>query len=149
MLRQPDALHPSVTQLRPLASSDYARGHLTVLADLTKTPDIGEQAWTERFQLIKKSNGTYYILVAVDKETDQLVATGSLLLEHKFLRGAGKCGHIEDIAVSKQAQGKKVGYFIVTALTELAERVGCYKSILDCSEENRGQRLAEGGTASD
>jgi glucosamine-phosphate N-acetyltransferase len=88
---------------------------------------------------MKSSQNTYYILVVVDKESDELVATGSLILEHKFLRSAGTCGHIEDIAVSKKAQGKRLGYHIVTALTDLGEEVGCYKVILDCSEDNRGE----------
>lgn len=60
------------------------------------------------------------------------------MAEYKFLRDAGVVGHIEDITVSKKKQGQKLGYYIVTALTELGESVGFYKSILDCDEKNRG-----------
>lgn len=47
-------------------------------------------------------------------------------------------GHIEDIAVAKDQQGKKLGLRIIQALDYVAENVGCYKTILDCSEANEG-----------
>lgn len=50
----------------------------------------------------------------------------------------GKVGHIEDIAVAKDQQGKKLGLRIIQALDYISEKVGCYKSILDCSEANEG-----------
>lgn len=50
----------------------------------------------------------------------------------------GLVGHIEDIAVTKDQQGKKLGLRIIQALDHLAEKVGCYKTILDCSEANEG-----------
>jgi hypothetical protein len=36
-------------------------------------------------------------------------------------------GHIEDIAVAKDQQGKKLGLRIIQALDAVAEAVGCYK----------------------
>lgn len=67
-------------------------------------------------------------------------------------------GHIEDIAVAKDQQGKKLGLRIIQALDYISEKVGCYKvfppsvlvwgslwmlirlvqAILDCSEANEG-----------
>ena len=127
------------SQIRPLSSSDYGRGHLSPLADLTSTPDIGANAWAKRYNLLKSMSNMYYILVIVDGDTDKILATGTLVLEYKFIRGAGSVGHIEDIAVSKSAQGKKLGLHLVKALTQLSEKVGCYKSILDCGEDNKGE----------
>ena len=53
------------------------------------------------------------------------------------LRNLGACGHIEDIAVLGSEQGKKLGLRIIQALDHLAQAVGCYKAILDCSEKNQ------------
>lgn len=50
----------------------------------------------------------------------------------------GLVGHIEDIAVAKDQQGKKLGLRIIQALDYAAEKIGCYKTILDCSEANEG-----------
>jgi glucosamine-phosphate N-acetyltransferase len=53
------------------------------------------------------------------------------------LRNLGIVGHIEDIAVAKDQQGKRLGLRIIHALDYIAEKAGCYKAILDCSEANR------------
>jgi glucosamine-phosphate N-acetyltransferase len=44
--------------------------------------------------------------------------------------------HIEEIAIRKEHQGKKLGLKMIQALVSVAKNVGCYKSILACSEEN-------------
>jgi glucosamine-phosphate N-acetyltransferase len=54
------------------------------------------------------------------------------------IHNLGIVGHIEDIAVAKDQQGKKLGLKIIQALDFIAEKTGCYKSILDCSEANEG-----------
>jgi glucosamine-phosphate N-acetyltransferase len=54
------------------------------------------------------------------------------------IHNLGLVGHIEDIAVAKDQQGKKLGLRIIQALDYVAEHVGCYKTILDCSEANEG-----------
>lgn len=127
---------PNHVQMRPLASTDYHRGHLDILAVLTHTPDPGAQAWLSQFQSISHAAYTYYSIVIVSKTTDRIVAVGTVFLERKFLRGLGLVGHIEDIAVDKSQQGKKLGLRVIQALTGISEGRGCYKTILNCNESN-------------
>jgi glucosamine-phosphate N-acetyltransferase len=87
---------------------------------------------------MRNEPGSYYILVVVSRETDQIVGSGGVFVERKFLRGLGRVGHIEDIAVAREMQGKKLGLRIIQALTQISEDVGCYKTILNCSETNIG-----------
>ena len=54
------------------------------------------------------------------------------------IHSLGSVGHIEDIAVAKDQQGKKLGLRIIQALDYIAANTGCYKTILDCSEANEG-----------
>lgn len=54
------------------------------------------------------------------------------------IHNLGVVGHIEDIAVARDQQGKKLGLRIIEALDYIAARIGCYKTILDCSETNEG-----------
>ena len=97
---------------------------------------------------MQTAKDTYFVIVIVHNETDkvmctawratyvQIVASGSVMLERKFLRSAGTIGHIEDIAVSKTMQGRKLGLRLINALDAVGSAMGCYKIILDCSKEN-------------
>ena len=122
--------------MRPLAKTDHARSHLSVLSILTSTPAVSSKDYTAAFETLRACPNTYFTLVIVNKSTDQIVGVGCVFIEQKFIRGLGKVGHIEDIAVDKSMQGKKLGLRIIQALTDLSERVGSYKTILNCSDSN-------------
>ena len=109
-----------------------------MLSVLTQAPDVGAEAWAAQFQTMCGEPAAYYILVVVSRETDQIVASGGVFVERKFLRGLGRVGHIEDIAVAREMQGKKLGLRMIQALTQISEDVGCYKTILNCNENNIG-----------
>ncbi|KAI9845606.1 MAG: tRNA(Ser) Um(44) 2'-O-methyltransferase [Thelocarpon superellum] len=121
--------------IRPLQRSDY-QGFLDVLRVLTTVGYISEAQWNERYDWMKRHNDQYYMLVISDGS--KVVGVGTVLVERKFIHDLGLVGHIEDIAVAKDQQGKKLGLKIIQALDYVAEQVGCYKSILDCSEANEG-----------
>jgi glucosamine-phosphate N-acetyltransferase len=123
-------------QMRPLSKTDLSRSHLSVLRVLTSTPDLTEQQYVQAFDAMRSCPNTYYTLVVISRETDTIVGVGSVFLEQKFTRNLGRVGHIEDIAVDKSMQGRKLGLRIIQALTGISERVGCYKTILNCSDEN-------------
>ena len=46
---------------------------------------------------------------------------------NRSIHNLGLVGHIEDIAVTKDQQGKKLGLRIIQALDYAAEKAGCYK----------------------
>ncbi|KAK0475861.1 acyl-CoA N-acyltransferase [Armillaria novae-zelandiae] len=127
---------PGDLHIRPLASTDYHRGHLDVLSILTVVTDPGEAAWVAQFHAMRAAPKTYYPIVIIDKASDRIVSVGCVFIERKFLRGLGSVGHIEDIAVDKNQQGKKLGLRIIQALTYISENSGCYKTILNCSDAN-------------
>jgi len=122
--------------MRPLSRTDHSRSHLSVLSVLTSTPDLTEEQYAQAFASLRACPDTYFTLVIVNRETDAIVGVGTVFLEQKFTRGLGKVGHIEDIAVDKSMQGRKLGLRIIQALTGISERVGCYKTILNCSDKN-------------
>jgi len=123
------SLPPGLT-LRPLASSDYARGHLSLLAHLTSAPDVGQSTWAARYADLERVNQaqlTYLPVVIVDDDTDSLVGQATVFLERKFLRTAGTVGHIEDVVVDPKMQGKKLGLKLLEVLTAMSEQCGAYK----------------------
>ncbi|KAK3182164.1 Glucosamine-phosphate N-acetyltransferase-like protein [Lecanicillium sp. MT-2017a] len=130
---------PPGYRMRALRRSDYRSGFLDCLRVLTTVGDITEEDFEKQYDIMAAQEG-YYILVVEDAaRTEQaVVATGALVVERKFIHGLGKAGHIEDIAVAKDQQGKKLGLRVIQALDYVAANVGCYKTILDCSEANEG-----------
>jgi len=128
---------PEGYTFRPLQRSDFKQGHLDVLRDLAHVGEITEEQWTERFDWMSGCKGSYFVLVIVDG-SGKIVGTGTLIVEKKFLYKLGTQGHIEDIAIKAEAQGKKFGVRLLEALDFIAAKVGCYKTILDCSPEKEG-----------
>lgn len=143
-LFSPNLISPNVTSalpdgysMRPLQRNDYSNTFLDVLRVLTQVGEVTRDEFELRFDQMKASSGGYHILVILDGE-GKIVGTGALIVERKFIHHLGLVGHIEDIAVAKDQQGKKLGLRIIQALDFVAENVGCYKTILDCSEANEG-----------
>lgn len=141
-----DLINPAVASalpegytVRSLRQSDYEAGFLDCLRVLTTVGEISKEQFVERYKWIT-SRDDYYILVIEDSSSGKpvVVGTGALIVERKFIHSLGLVGHIEDIAVAKDQQGKKLGLRIIQALDFIAEKVGCYKTILDCSEANEG-----------
>jgi len=122
--------------LRALASSDFHKGFMQLLGQLTVAGDVSEAQFAERVQYLQRLGDDHYVAVIEDMETSHIVATGSILIEHKFVRSCGKVGHIEDVVVDHSVRGHHLGQRIIEFLTKFAKDKGCYKVILDCSIEN-------------
>lgn len=112
------------------------RSHFGLLATLTISPPIAPSVYSALFTHLKACPDTYYILVIIDRATDQMVAHGTVVLEHKFIHGGSIAGHIEDIVVSPEERGRGLGLQLVKGLRDMATaELGCYKVILDCKED--------------
>ncbi|KAI0976848.1 glucosamine 6-phosphate N-acetyltransferase [Xylaria arbuscula] len=128
-----DALPDSFT-IRPLARDDYAKGFYECLSILTWVGEPTESDFQARFDEMAAAKDTYFF--AVVEHAGRIVGTGCLVVEKKFIHNHGKCGHVEEIAVAKEHQGKGLGLKIIQALESVAVAVGCYKSILNCGPRN-------------
>ena len=118
--------------IRELEENDFKKGFLNALDTLKETSNITEDKALEIFKNIK-SNPKHIIVVAEINE--EIVGSTTLLIEPKFIHQGGIVGHIEDVVVSKEFQGGKIGKKIIKYVLELAKNHGCYKTILDCSDE--------------
>ena len=118
--------------IRELEEKDLANGFLTTLDSLRETSSMNNDKVVEIFKKIK-SNPEHHIIVA--EINGKVIGTTTLLIEPKFIHQGGIVGHIEDVVVSKEFQGKKIGKKIIKYVLELAKNHGCYKTILDCSDD--------------
>ncbi|CEG01067.1 Acyl-CoA N-acyltransferase [Ostreococcus tauri] len=121
------------TKVRRLRASDASKGFYELLSQLT---EVGKGDFGRRFREI--TNGCERVYVIESEDGSRIVASGTLVLERKFTRNCGTCGHIEDVVVDEGERGRDLGRVIVEALTRAAEACGCYKVILDCNESNVG-----------
>jgi glucosamine-phosphate N-acetyltransferase len=118
--------------IRELRKEDLWNGFLTTLDTLRQASDIDKNKADEIFEKIN-SNPDH--IVAVAELDGKIVGSTTLLIEPKFIHKGGLVGHIEDVVVDKKFQGQKIGEKIMKYLLEFAKNRGCYKTILDCTDE--------------
>ena len=117
--------------IRRLQKEDYYRGFPVLLSQLTEVGEFTYEEFKVQFKALKSE-------VYVIDFDGLIIACGTLMVEPKFIHRLSSVGHIEDIVVDKVYRGWGLGRWIVQHLTNLAKDKGCYKVILDCSEENVG-----------
>ncbi len=118
--------------IRELKKDDLWNGFLATLDSLRQTSGINKDKAEKIFENIN-SNPNHIIAIA---ELDgKIVASTTLLIEPKVIHEGGLVGHIEDVVVDKNFQGQKIGVKIMKYLLEIAKNRGCYKTILDCTDE--------------
>ncbi|EIJ65722.1 acetyltransferase, GNAT family [Candidatus Nitrosopumilus salaria BD31] len=118
--------------IRELRKEDLWNGFLTSLDSLRETSSIDKNKANTIFNKIN-SNPDHIIAVA---ELDgKIVGATTLLIEQKFIHNGGMVGHIEDVVIDKKFQGQKIGEKIIKYLLEYAKNRGCYKTILDCTDD--------------
>ena len=118
--------------IRELEEEDLFNGFLESLDSLRKASDLDKEKAKEIFQKIK-SNPDHVVYVAV--LDGRVVGSTTLLIESKFIHEGGKVGHIEDVVVTKDQQGKGIGEKIIRSLLDYAKKNNCYKTVLDCTDE--------------
>jgi len=119
-------------KIRKLQKKDLQKGFLTTLDSLKMASNIDKNKAEEVFEKIN-SNPNHIIAIAeLDKK---IIGSATLLIEPKFIHDGGLVGHIEDVVVDKNFQGQKIGNEIIKFLLEFAKNQGCYKTILNCTED--------------
>ncbi len=119
-------------KIREIEKSDLEKGFLGSLDSLRKASDLDPGRAKEIFENIK-SNPNHKIFVAIVDE--RVVGSTTLFIEPKFIHQGGLVGHIEDVVVANEFQGKGIGEKLIEASLDFAKNNGCYKTILDCSED--------------
>ena len=119
-------------KIREIVEEDIEKEFLKSLDSLRKASDLDKEVAKD---ILKKiiSNPDHIIHVAEDN--GKIVGSTTLLIEQKFIHNGGCVGHIEDVVVSKEFEGRGIGIKLVTSLLEIANTRNCYKTILDCKDE--------------
>jgi len=122
----------SEIEIREIEEDDLEKGFLETLDFLRNASDLDKNKAKEILKKIKQ-NANHIIYVAIDNK--KIVGSTTLLIEQKFIHDGGLVGHIEDVVVRKDYEGKGIGIKLVTSLLERAKEKNCYKTILDCKDD--------------
>ena len=122
----------SEIEIREIEENDLEKGFLESLDFLRKASDIDKNKAKEILKKIKQSPN-HIIHVAVDG--NKIIGSTTLFIEQKFIHDGGLVGHIEDVVVRKDYEGKGIGIKLVMSMLERAKEKNCYKTILDCKDD--------------
>ena len=118
--------------IREIEEDDLEKGFLETLDFLRNASNLDKNKAREILKKIKQ-NTNHIIYVAIDNK--KIVGSTTLLIEQKFIHDGGLVGHIEDVVVRKDYEGKGIGIKLVTSMLECAKEKNCYKTILDCKDD--------------
>ncbi|MFB5623992.1 GNAT family N-acetyltransferase [Candidatus Nitrosopumilus sediminis] len=118
--------------IRELKEEDLWNGFLKSLDTLKEASTIDK---AKANTIFKKINSNPDHIIAVAEVDGKIVGSTTLLIESKFIHNGGLVGHIEDVVVDKDYQGQKIGEKIMKFLIEISKNRGCYKTILDCTDD--------------
>ncbi|KAI5201914.1 hypothetical protein AUEXF2481DRAFT_45061 [Aureobasidium subglaciale EXF-2481] len=130
----PDSISAKV---RPLQRSDYARGFLTCLSDLTWIGEVDQKSFEERFDWLATVGRGWNYCIVID-DGDKIVATATMIVDRKFIQNLTTVAHVEDVSVLATHQRKGLGLLLLKALEGTAKNLGVKKLILDCGDRNVG-----------
>ena len=107
--------------------------------DIERLCEIYSQAFSETTPMVKhwwrimENPDITYRVATLD---EKILGVASLITIDKILRSGSRMGLIEDVAVSPESHGLGLGKLLIEDLLALAEEKGCYKVVLNCSDDN-------------
>ena len=122
----------SEIEIREIEDGDLENGFLETLDFLRNASGLDKSKAKEILKKIKQ-NPDHIIHVAIDD--NKIVGSTTLFVEQKFIHDGGFVGHIEDVVVRKDYEGRGIGIKLVTSILERAKEKNCYKTILDCKDD--------------
>ncbi|XP_063977944.1 probable glucosamine 6-phosphate N-acetyltransferase [Diachasmimorpha longicaudata] len=131
--RLPNQRQENGLLVRPLRCTDYDKGFIQLLSQLTDVGPIGRDQFLSRFYSMK-SVGGYYVVVVEDLDLEKVIGSSTLVVEQKFIHNCALKGRLEDVVVNTSYRGKQLGKLLVTTIAQLAKRLQCYKLSLDCRD---------------
>ena len=122
-------------RIRELVEGDLDNGFIETLNTFR---DVGALTSIKKREILKriKSSPSNKIFVATNQD-GKTIGSATLIIEHKFIHQGGLVGHIEDVVTHKDFRGIGIGTALIQQGVNYARNAGCYKVILNCSEENR------------
>ena len=118
-------------EIREIEEDDIEKGFLETLDFLRNASSLDKNKAKEILKKIKQ-NTDHIIHVAIDNK--KVIGSTTLFIEQKFIHDGGFVGHIEDVVVRRDYEGRGIGMKLVISLLDVAKQRKCYKTILNCED---------------
>lgn len=117
-------------EFREINSDDF-NIYKNLIKQLTIVNDFSKEDF-KNYLIETRYKKTFLMIV-----DNNIVGTGSIIIEKKISRDFRNVGHIEDIVIDKKYRGKGYGKEIILYLVNYCKENNCYKIILNCEEKNK------------
>ena len=118
--------------IRKIIETDLENGFLESLDNLRQTSNLEQSSVRD---ILKKILENENHIIHVAELNGKIVGSTTLLIEQKFIHEGGFVGHIEDVVVNKEFEGRGIGMKLVLSLLDVAKEKKCYKTILNCEDK--------------
>ena len=118
--------------IRKIIGSDLENGFLESLDNLRQTSNLEQNSVKNILKRILENENH---IIHVAELNGKIVGSTTLLIEQKFIHEGGFVGHIEDVVVNKEFEGRGIGMKLVLSLLDVAKEKKCYKTILNCEDK--------------
>ena len=118
--------------IRKIIETDLENGFLESLDNLRQTSNLEQNSVRN---ILKKILENENHIIHVAELNGKIVGSTTLLIEQKFIHEGGFVGHIEDVVVNKEFEGRGIGMKLVLSLLDVAKEKKCYKTILNCEDK--------------
>ena len=74
-------------------------------------------------------------IIIVLEMNNNIIGSGTILIEEKLTYGGCKMGHLENIIINKKYRGKGYGEKLIKELLRICKENKCYRVDLNCNKE--------------
>lgn len=114
--------------IRKLNNSDYEQ--YKILINEFRETEFDENIFKEIYGLINRNSDIWII-----EKNNEIIGTGTILYEYKYIRNICKLAHIEDICILKKYRNNGFGTILIDYLIKEANNENCYKITLYCEDK--------------
>jgi glucosamine-phosphate N-acetyltransferase len=134
----------NLLNLNPHNVENIKNQYLLLLSNLTTTDYIETKLFIEHIEKISQMGSIIVGVISDCSNNFEIVATGTVIIEPKIIRGGRSVGHIEDIVVADHMRGQGISQKILDILRAIAREKNCYKIILDCDNKVKNVYIKNG-----
>ena len=123
--------------IRTIEKQDYMKQYLQLLEqDFTIRPTIISHSEFINYVTTLHNHHQVFVIENIHKNTTVIIGSVTIFIETKIIHNFGKVAHVEDVIVDNTCRGKGLGKMLVQKCIDYAQKLDCYKIILNCSDEN-------------